>query len=109
VFSPWIPGQEGAEAQSEWSMLLDFARAVKPEQYGKVHFESPAEIRIEIEQAVPAYKGIASLAKQGDQFQWGGERLCEGRKFPTADGKAHFRPVAPEPHAAGDGTLLLAT
>jgi molybdopterin-dependent oxidoreductase alpha subunit len=109
VFSPWIPGHDVGEAQSEWSMLLDFARAVKPGEYGKVHFESPAEIRIEIEQAVPAYKGIASLAKQGDQFQWGGERLCEGRKFPTEDGRARFRPVAPPPARRGDGMFLLAT
>jgi anaerobic selenocysteine-containing dehydrogenase len=90
-------------------MLLDFARAVRPEQYGKVHFDSTAEIRIEIEQAVPFYRGIAALEKQGDQFQWGGERLCEGRSFPTADGKASFRPVLATTSAPSPGTFLLAT
>ena len=109
VFSPFVPGHSIGEARSEWEMLLDFARAVKPEGYGKVHFESAGEIRIEIEQAVPSYRGIASLARQGDQFQWGGERLCEGRKFPTADGRAHFQPVSPSTRPAREGVFLLAT
>ncbi|HEV8111295.1 MAG TPA: molybdopterin dinucleotide binding domain-containing protein, partial [Planctomycetota bacterium] len=109
VFSPQIPGRRVGEARSEWEMLLDFARAVRPEQYGKVHFDSTAEIRIEIEQAVPFYRGIAAMEKQGDQFQWGGERLCEGRSFPTADGKASFRPVLATTSAPLPGTFLLAT
>jgi predicted molibdopterin-dependent oxidoreductase YjgC len=109
VFSPFIPGHAIGEATCEWEMLLDFARAVKPEGYGKVHFESAAQIRIEIEQAVPAYRGIAGLRKAGDQFQWGGERLCGGRRFPTADGKASFQPVAPSGAERRAGTFLLAT
>jgi predicted molibdopterin-dependent oxidoreductase YjgC len=109
IYNPCVPGHQVGEARSEWEMLLDFARAVKPASYGKVHFESAAEIRIEIEQAVPAYRGIAALAKAGDQFQWGGERLCGGRRFPTADGKASFQPVAPSGAERRAGTFLLAT
>ncbi|HEV8112377.1 MAG TPA: molybdopterin-dependent oxidoreductase, partial [Planctomycetota bacterium] len=97
VFSPYVPGHDVGETQSEWEMLLEFARAVKPEGAGRIHFEDGAAIRAEIEAAVPAYRGIAALAKQGDQFQWGGPLLCTDRKFPTADGKAHFQCV--EPHA----------
>ncbi len=109
VFSPQIPGRKVGEARSEWEMLLDFARAVRPEQYGKVHFDSTAAIRIEIEQAVPFYRGIAALEKRGDQFQWGGQRLCEGRRFPTPDGKASFQPVVAAAPRATPGTFLLAT
>jgi predicted molibdopterin-dependent oxidoreductase YjgC len=109
IYNPCVPGHQVGEARSEWEMLLDFARAVKPAGYGRVHFENAAEIRIEIEQAVPAYRGIAALAKAGDQFQWGGERLCEGRRFPTADGKASFQPVAPSGAEQRAGTFLLAT
>jgi len=109
IYNPWVPGHQTGESRSEWEMLLDFARAVRPERYGRVHFESAAEIRIEIEQAVPAYRGIAALAKAGDQFQWGGERLCEDRRFPTPDGKAHFQPVAPSVAPRREGTFLLAT
>ena len=58
-----------------------------------------------------AYKNYLKLAKQGDQFQWGGERLCADRTFATADGKAHFQSVSPPdlgaPPAAD--TFLLAT
>ncbi|MCZ6596800.1 MAG: molybdopterin-dependent oxidoreductase [Planctomycetota bacterium] len=110
IFSPHIPGHDVGEARSEWEMLLDFARAVRPEAYDKVHFESGAAIRADIERAVPAYRGIAALAKQGDQFQWGGELLCADRMFPTDDGKAHFQPVAPVPRKLPSGaTFLLAT
>jgi molybdopterin-dependent oxidoreductase alpha subunit len=95
IFSPHIDGHAIGEARSEWVTLLELARAVKPEQYERVHFADGAAIRADIERAVPAYAGIASLAKQGDQFQWGGPRLCADRRFPTSDGKAHFQPVAP--------------
>ncbi len=109
IFSPYISGHEIGEAKSEWEMLLDFARAVRPEGYDNVHFDSASAIRSEIEQAVPAYRGIAAFAKQGDQFQWGGERLCEGRRFPTADGRAHFQPVKPAGALPREGRFVLAT
>ena len=109
IFSPEIPGHDVGEARSEWRMLLDFARAVKTSGYERVHFEDGASIRADIERAVPFYAGIASLSKQGDQFQWGGPRLCTERNFPTADGKARFQPVAPVPRPHGDGKFVLAT
>jgi molybdopterin-dependent oxidoreductase alpha subunit len=113
IFSPFIPGKDCAEARSEWEMLLALARAVAPDRYARIHFEDAAAIRAEIARAVPSYAGIEKLAKQGDQFQWGGPHLCAGRQFPTPDGKAHFVPVSPPAHAVpGDGSgnkLLLAT
>jgi predicted molibdopterin-dependent oxidoreductase YjgC len=109
IFSPHVPGHDVGEARSEWEILLDFARAVRPEGYERVHFASGAAIRAEIERAVPFYAGISRLARQGDEFQWGGPRLCSGRRFPTADGRARFRAVCPPPSEAADGTFLLAT
>ena len=97
IFSPEIGGHDVGEAQSEWETLLQFARAVKPEAYERVHFANGAAIRADIERSVPAYKGIAALGARGDQFQWGGPILCADRKFATSDGKAHFQPVAPPP------------
>ncbi len=84
-------------------MLLDFARAVKPDGYERVHFADADAIRADIEEAVPAYRGIAALRQQGDSFQWGGARLCEGRRFGTPDGKAHFQPVEPPALQPGVG------
>ncbi len=109
IFSPEIPGHTIGEARSEWEMLLDLARAVKPESYARVHFADGAAIRIDIELANPDYRGIATLAKQGDQFQWGGPRLCEGRAFGTDDGKAHFQPVTPPLPVRRPGSFVLAT
>jgi molybdopterin-dependent oxidoreductase alpha subunit len=111
IFSPHIPGHDVGEAQSEWRSLLDLAKSAKPQGYSQVHFEDVAAIRREIARAIPAYAGIEKLSRQGDQFQWGGARLCENRSFPTADGKAHLTPVlAPSLGAAADGdTFVLAT
>jgi anaerobic selenocysteine-containing dehydrogenase len=109
IFSPYVPGHDVGEASSEWEMLLEFARAVKPAEAARIHFDDAAAIRAEIEKAVPSYRGIAGLARQGDQFQWGGARLCEGRKFPTEDGKAHFVPVVPIDRVPAEGKFVLAT
>ncbi|MDA0204331.1 MAG: FdhF/YdeP family oxidoreductase [Acidobacteria bacterium] len=95
IFSPHIPGHDVGEAHSEWQSLLDLARSAKPEEYSRVHFEDAAAIRRDIAQAVPVYAGIEKFSSQGDQFQWGGPRLCENRSFPTVDGKAHLTPVVP--------------
>jgi hypothetical protein len=48
VFSPYVPGHDVGEARSEWEMLLDFARAVKPEGYDRVHFADGPAIREDI-------------------------------------------------------------
>jgi molybdopterin-dependent oxidoreductase alpha subunit len=110
VFSPEIPGHEIGEARAEWRMLLELASAVRPEGREMLHFDDAAAIRAEIERAVPSYRGIAALARQGDQFQWGGPLLCTERRFATADGRAHFQAVSPaEESDARDDRFLLAT
>ena len=50
-------------------------------------------MREEIARVVPFYDGFQHLSKTGDAFQYGGPHLCADWKFPTADGKAHFRAV----------------
>jgi molybdopterin-dependent oxidoreductase alpha subunit len=102
IFSPYIAGHSIGEAQSEWRMLLDLAKAVRPERYERVHFADAAAIRAEIARAAPSYAGIEKLARQGDQFQWGGPLLCADRKFETSDGKAHFAVVKPQARARSD-------
>lgn len=110
IFSPYIAGHDVGEARSEWEMLLEFAKAVRPERYARVHFADAAAIRAEIARAVPSYAGIEKLERQGDQFQWGGAHLCANRKFDTGDGKAHFAVLAPAARARVDRSrFVLAT
>lgn len=110
IFSPYIPGHDVGEARSEWELLLDLARAVKPQGMANLGCASGPAIRADIARANPAYAGIEKLARQGDQFQWGGPHLGAGRTFATADGKAHFQPVTPpRRRAQGERQLLLAT
>lgn len=109
VFNPHIPGHQVGEARSEWRMLLDLARAVRPEAYDQLGIEDADAIRADIERSVPAYAGIAGLQRQGDQFQWGGPHLCADRSFPTEDGKAHFACVTPPAAELDPDVFTLAT
>jgi molybdopterin-dependent oxidoreductase alpha subunit len=114
IFSPHIPGHEIGQSRSEWELLGEFGRAVRPEGFERLSLESAQAIREDIARAVPDYAPITSLAMQGDSFQWGGPHLCAGRRFPTADGRAHFVPVrppglesGPEPERGGESRRFL--
>lgn len=93
MFSPEIPGPRPGEVRPEWEVFLDIARRARPDLAEVLTFNSTAEIREEIAQAVPMYDGIQRLKQQGDVFQYGGPHLCANWEFKTPDGKAHFDAV----------------
>lgn len=92
MFSPEIPRQVG-EAKAEWRILRDLAAATWPERADPLGCHTGQQIREEIARLVPFYAGIERLRNLGDAIQWGGERLCEGGRFATPDGRGHFRVV----------------
>ena len=109
IFSPEIQGPRIGEARPEWEVFVDLAKRVRPELADKVHFDSTAAIRQDIARAIPSYDGIQHLAKEGDQFQYGGNHLAAGWKFPTADGKAHFSVVPLPDIEVPEGKFLVTT
>jgi predicted molibdopterin-dependent oxidoreductase YjgC len=92
MFSPEIARQVG-EARAEWKILRELAAAVYPERAQSLGCEIGWQIRQEIARVVPFYEGVQELKEPGDALQYGGPHLCAGWKFPTPDGKAHFRAV----------------
>ena len=92
MFSPEIPRQVG-EARAEWKILRELAAAVHPERAHLLGCETGWKMREEIARVVPFYEGIQTSEKTGDAFQYGGAASLRRWKFPTADGKAHFRAV----------------
>ena len=90
VFSPFIPGHEIGESREEWRIAVDIAKAARPELASCIDYADAAAIRRDIAACIDSYRGIDQLAKKGDQFQWGGARLCEGGQFPLPDGRARF-------------------
>jgi molybdopterin-dependent oxidoreductase alpha subunit len=109
VFSPEIEGPRIAEARPEWQIFTELAARVRPEIADKVRFSGTPEIRAEIADAIPMYRGIEKLQAFGDQFQYGGAHLCAGWRFPTPDGKAHFSVVPLPKRATRDGRFVVAT
>jgi len=121
AFSPEIPRQVG-EARAEWKILRDLAAAVYPERAHLLGCETGWKMREEIARVVPFYDGIQNLKNTGDAVQYGGPHLCAGWKFPTPDGKAHFRavpvPLTPAPSPSdgervavrpGEGSFIVST
>jgi molybdopterin-dependent oxidoreductase alpha subunit len=102
IFSPEIPGPRIGEARPEWQVFTELAQRVRPDL--AYTWANTAAIRAEIAQVVPFYAGIQHLQQAGDQFQYGGNHLCFGWNFPTADGKAHFSVIAPT-QTKGDADL----
>ncbi len=100
AFSPEIARQVG-EARAEWKILRDLAAAVDPQRASLLGCETGWRMREEIARIVPFYEGIQNLRNTGDAVQYGGPHLCADWKFPTPDGKAHFRAV-PLPPVADD-------
>ena len=109
VLSPEISGPRPGEARAEWAIFAELGRRVRPDQAKKLGLGSASEIRDEIAAVVPAYAGIERLRGGGDSFQWGGRLLCEGWRFPTVDGLAHFSDAQPTPSALPAGRYRLST
>ena len=110
VFSPEVPGPRVAEARPEGFVLCEVVARARPELADALRFGSTAAVRAEIARVIPAYRGIEGLARQGDQFQYGGPHLCEGPAFALPGGRARFgradwRESAPD----GDDSLVLVT
>lgn len=109
AFSPELPGPRPGEVRSEWDVFAEVARRARPELANTFGCRTAEEIRAEIAHVVPAYAGIETLHAIGDAVQIGGERLCVGGVFPTADGRAHFTVVGPVERDVPDGWYMLST
>lgn len=110
VYSPHIEGgPDVPEARDEWRIVVDLARAARPELEAKIDYEDTAAIRRDIAEIVPSYRGIEELRRKGDQFQWGGPRLCENGVFPLPDGKARFVTAEPPDRSLPAGRFHLST
>jgi molybdopterin-dependent oxidoreductase alpha subunit len=109
IFSPEIAGRRVGSAKPEWEVFGEVAARVRPDRASAVRFASSQAIRDEIGRSVPLYAGIERLSREGDQIQWGGERLFEDGRFATSDEKAHFSVVVPHERSTVDGRLRLST
>jgi len=109
IFSPEIPGRRVPEARDEWRVLVDLAARARPDRSEQCRFEDTREIRREIAEVVPFYRGIEKLEGKGDQFQWGGPMLAADGRFGFPDGRARFAPVDLPAAVESEGKFRLNT
>jgi molybdopterin-dependent oxidoreductase alpha subunit len=109
-FSPEIPGPRIPEAKPEWLIPVLLAKQIDLAHEARFPWKDTADIRKEIEKAVPFYKGIADLKEEGQSVQWGGERLFEGGGFPAMpDGRCRLLPQDPPRIAIPPGRFHVTT
>jgi anaerobic selenocysteine-containing dehydrogenase len=101
-FSPEIAGPRVGEARAEWEIFQRIVRAALPTERARaLDFADAAAIRAEMERAMPLYRGIAGLEKEGDAVQYGGPLLCAGGHCAgMPDGRARFTALALPAHEA---------
>jgi molybdopterin-dependent oxidoreductase alpha subunit len=109
IFSPYVEGGSSHDARPEGDVMLEVARRVRPDIADRLRFDGTAHIRREIADIIPHYRGIETLAKAGDQFQYGGRHLCRDGVFPTADGRAGFAAVQPTVVELPEGCVEVTT
>ncbi len=91
TYSPEIPGQRIPGTKPEWEIPILIAKKLIPNAAMYFPYKDTAEIREEMDNIMPLYKGIKNLKKFGDNFVWGGDRLFSDMKFKaTPDSKAKF-------------------
>jgi molybdopterin-dependent oxidoreductase alpha subunit len=108
-FSPEIPGPRIAEARPEWEIPALIGRALRPDHPALFAYQDTAAIRAEMGRLMPIYRGIETLAKEGDAVQWGGERLGEDGFPGMPDGRARFSVVVIPRVDVPEGRFLLTT
>jgi predicted molibdopterin-dependent oxidoreductase YjgC len=92
-FSPEIAGPRLEEARPEWEIPALVGRKLKPERPDLFLFPTSQAVREEMARAMPLYSGIERLTQEGDQFQWGGVRLCSNGFPNMPNGKAVFTAI----------------
>jgi molybdopterin-dependent oxidoreductase alpha subunit len=104
-YSPEIPGPRIGEAMAEWEIFMRVGEAaLAAEKRHLIHFDSADQIRAEMDRVMPLYQGIASLHREGDSVQYGGQLLCSnGVCANLPGGRARFSPVEPPPLYAQSG------
>jgi molybdopterin-dependent oxidoreductase alpha subunit len=89
-YSPSIPGHDIAEAKPEWQIPCLIGAKLMPEHANQFNYRTDADVRREMSVAMPVYKGIENLNKEGDWLQWGGAQLFKEGFAKMPEGRAQF-------------------
>ncbi len=108
-YSPAIPGHDIGEAKPEWQIPCLIGERLMPEHAEQFAYQSDADIRREMAAAMPIYKGIEKLNKEGDWLQWGGAQLFKDGFAKMPEGRAQFVRVPIPKNEVPEGKFCFTT
>ncbi len=109
-YSPAIDDPDGVqikEARAEWEIPALIGRALKPDQPSLFAYASTDDVRREMGELMPLYKGIEGLKSEGEWVQWGGARLGMNGFPNMPDSRAAFTVCELPETRVPDGKFLL--
>jgi molybdopterin-dependent oxidoreductase alpha subunit len=92
-YSPTIEDPDGVhipEARAEWEIPCLIGRALAPDHPSLFAYRNTDDVRREMGELMPLYKGIEGLHAEGEWVQWGGARLAMNGFPNMPDGRAAF-------------------
>jgi molybdopterin-dependent oxidoreductase alpha subunit len=109
-YSPAIVDPDGVaipEARAEWEIPALIGRALRPSHPSLFAYKTGDDVRREMGELMPLYKGIETLHQEGEWVQWGGARLAQNG-FPNMPGGRAVFSVVNLPHTeVPQGKFLL--
>ena len=109
-FSPEIPGHpQVGEARPEWEIPCQIVMTANPDLKDAFGYPDAQDIRNEMGETMPVYKGIETLRKAGDSVQWGGPHLCADGFKNMPEERARFTVLDPPSRLAPEGQWMLTT
>ncbi|MGE0260998.1 MAG: molybdopterin oxidoreductase family protein, partial [Alphaproteobacteria bacterium] len=94
-FTPEIAGHQIGEARPEWEIPALIGRRSMSNGELLFPYADTRNIREEMARVIPMYRGIEKLAREGDQFQWGGPRLYQDGFGAMPAKRARFTALEP--------------
>jgi molybdopterin-dependent oxidoreductase alpha subunit len=92
-YSPAVEDPDGVnigEARAEWEIPCLLGRAVAPDHPSLFAYKNTDDVRREMGELMPLYKGIEGLHAEGEWVQWGGARLGMNGFPNMPEGRASF-------------------
>ncbi len=97
------------EARPEWEIPCQIARRIRPDLDPALDHAEADQIRKEMEELMPVYRGVGAMREKGDWIQWGGDALFTDGFPNMPEGRARFTAIELPETRIPEGKFYLTT